>query len=220
MGEGQGEGENSFILTIMDASFGLFLLSAAGISLSGVMMPGPLTAATIAKGYREQNAGIFIALGHAVIELPLMALIYFGFAHFFTSPEVKKIVGMAGGLMLVFMGLMVLRSFRKNMVEAADLPYNSLVTGIMLTGANPYFFLWWATIGIALIATAAQFGIWGLVVFAVVHWSCDLAWEQVVSVSVFRTKHLWTQTVQRVVFGICAAALVGFGVWFCVSVFI
>ena len=220
MGEGQGEGENSFILTIMDASFGLFLLSAAGISLSGVMMPGPLTAATIAKGYREQNAGIFIALGHAVIELPLMALIYFGFAHFFTSPEVKKIVGMAGGLMLVFMGLMVLRSFRKNMVEAADLPYNSLVTGIMLTGANPYFFLWWATIGIALIATAAQFGIWGLVVFAVVHWSCDLAWEQVVSVSVFRTKHLWTQTVQRVVFGVCAAALVGFGVWFCVSVFI
>jgi threonine/homoserine/homoserine lactone efflux protein len=204
----------------MDASLGLFLLSAAGISLSGVMMPGPLTAATIAKGYREQNAGIFIALGHAVIELPLMALIYFGFAHFFTSPEVKKVVGLAGGLMLVFMGLMVLRSFRKNMAEAADLPYNSLVTGIMLTGANPYFFLWWATIGIALIVTAAKFGILGLLIFAVVHWSCDLVWEQCVSVSVFRTKHLWTQKVQRIVFGICAAALVGFGVWFSVSVFI
>jgi len=204
----------------MDASLGLFLLSAAGISLSGVMMPGPLTAATIAKGYREQNAGIFIALGHAVIELPLMALIYLGFAYFFTSPEVKKVVGLAGGLMLVFMGFMVLRSFKKNVGEAADLPYNSLVTGIMLTGANPYFFLWWATIGIALIATAAQFGILGLIVFAVVHWSCDLVWEQCVSVSVFRTKHLWTQKVQRIVFGICAAALVGFGVWFCVSVFI
>src|SRR4030042_1314519 len=204
----------------MDASFGLFLLSAAGISLSGVMMPGPLTAATIAKGCREQNAGLFIALGHAVIELPLMALIYFGFAHFFTSPEVKKIVGMAGGLMLVLMGLMVLRSFRKNMAEAADLPYHSLVTGIMLTGANPYFFLWWATIGIALIATAAQFGIWGLLIFAGGHWSCDLVWEQCVSVSVFRTKHLWTRKVQLIVFGICAAALVGFGVWFCVSVFI
>src|SRR4030042_1351898 len=203
----------------MDSSFGLFLLSAAGISLSGVMMPGPLTAATIAKGYREQNAGIFIALGHAVIELPLMALIYFGFAQFFASPEVKKVIGLAGGLMLIVMGLMVLRSMRKNLGESADLPYSPLVTGIMLTGANPYFFLWWATIGIALIITAAQFSIWGLLIFAVVHWSCDLAWEEVVSVSVFRTKHLWTQTVQRVVFGICAAALVGFGVWFCVSVF-
>ena len=204
----------------MDSSFGVFLLYAAGISLSGVMMPGPLTAATITKGYREQNAGIFIALGHAVIELPLMALIYFGFARFFASPEVKMVVGLAGGLMLIFMGLMVLRSFRKDMGEAADLPYNSLVTGIVLTGANPYFFLWWATIGIALIVAAAQFGIWGLIIFAVVHWSCDLVWEQGVSMSVFRTKHLWTKRVQQIVFGICALALVGFGVYFCVSVFV
>ncbi len=204
----------------MDASFGLFLLSAAGISLSGVMMPGPLTAATIAKGYREQNAGVFIALGHAVVEIPLMAIVYFGLGHFFTNPTFKMIVGVAGGLLLIVMGLLVLRGFKKNIAESADLPYNSLVTGIMLTGANPYFFLWWATIGIALIVTAAQFGIWGLVIFAMVHWSCDLVWEQVVSVSVFRTKHMWTQTVQRVVFGICAAALVGFGIWFCVSVFL
>ncbi len=204
----------------MTASLGLFLLSAAGISLSGVMLPGPLTAATIAKGYREQNAGIFIALGHAVIELPLMALIYFGFAHFFASPEAKKVIGLAGGLMLIAMGSVVLRNIKKAQGEAADLPYNSLVTGIMMTGANPYFFLWWATIGIALIATAAEFGIWGLVVFAVVHWSCDLVWEQFISMSVFRTKHLWTQKVQRIVFGVCALVLVGFGVWFCVSVFV
>jgi len=204
----------------MTESLGLFLLSAAGISLSGVMIPGPLTAATIAKGYREQNAGIFIALGHLVIELPLMVLIYFGFAQFFASPEVKKVIGVAGGLMLLFMGAMVVRGMGKNLAEAADLPYSSFVTGIVMTGANPYFFLWWATIGIALIVTAAAFGIWGLVAFAVVHWSCDLVWEQVVSMSVFRTRHLWTQKVQRIVFGICALALVGFGVWFCVSVFV
>jgi len=204
----------------MDSSLGIFLLSAAGISLSGVMMPGPLTAATITKGYREQNAGVFIALGHAVVELPLMALIYFGFAQFFTSPEVKQVVGLAGGLMLIFMGLMVFRGIRKNVGESADLPYNSLVTGIVLTGANPYFFLWWATIGMALIVTAAQFGIWGLVAFAVVHWSCDLIWEQGVSMSVFRTRHLWTRKAQDIVFGICALVLVGFGIWFCVSVFV
>lgn len=204
----------------MTASLGLFLLSAVGISLSGVMLPGPLTAATIAKGYREQNAGIFIALGHAVIELPLMALVYFGFAHFFTSPEVKRAIGLAGGLMLIAMGFMLLWNIRKAQAKAAELPYNSLVTGIVMTGVNPYFFLWWATIGIALIATAAQFGIWALVIFAVVHWSCDLVWEQFVSMSVFRTRHLWTQRVQRIVFGICAAVLVGFGVWFGVSVFV
>lgn len=203
----------------MTANLGLFLLSAAGISLSGVMLPGPLTAATIAKGYQDKNAGILIALGHAVIEFPLMALVYFGFAHFLTSPETKRVVGLAGGLMLVFLGLMMLRAIRKAPGEAADLPYNSFVTGIIMTGGNPYFYLWWATIGVALIANAADFGVHGLLLFAVVHWSCDLVWEQFISMSVFKTRHLWTQKVQRIVFGICALVLVGFGAWFCLSVF-
>nr|MBC8511894.1 LysE family transporter [Dehalococcoidia bacterium] len=146
--------------------------------------------------------------------------IYFGFAHFFASPEAKKIIGLAGGLMLIFMGAMVFRVTGKAVGEAADLPYGSFITGVIMTGANPYFFLWWATIGVALIATAAEFGIWALLLFAVVHWSCDLVWEQLVSMSVFKTRHLWTQKVQRTVFGICALVLVGFGVWFCFSVFL
>ncbi len=203
----------------MTASLGLFLLSAAGISLSGVMAPGPVTAAIITKGYRDKNAGISIALGHAVIELPLIALIYFGFAHYITSPEVKRFIGLAGGLMLIFMGSIMFRTMGRTVGEAADLPYNSLVTGIVTTGANPYFFIWWATIGVALIASATEWGIYGLLIFAVVHWTCDLVWNQFVSLTVFKTKHLWTLKVQKVVFSICALILVGFGAWFCLSVF-
>lgn len=202
----------------MTESFGLFLLSAAGISLSGVMLPGPLTAATITKGYRNGNAGIFIALGHAVVEIPLMIAIYLGFARFFVYPQVKTAIGLMGGLMLIFMGLMVVRNLRSSQNSVIDLPYNSLVTGIVMTGANPYFFVWWATIGIALIATATGFGILGLLTFAVVHWSCDLAWSEFISQSVFRTRHLWTRRIEMIVFGICASVLVGFGIWFCISV--
>jgi len=202
----------------MTSSFGLFLLSAVGISLSGVMAPGPLTAATITKGYRDKYAGSFIALGHAAIELPIMALIYFGFARFISSPEVKNIIGLAGGLLLIFMGAMLFRTMRKAVGKTTDLPYNSLVTGVVMTGANPYFFLWWATIGIALIYGAAEFGIFGLVIFAIVHWACDLFWEQLISYTVFKTKHLWTIKVQRIIFGICALVLIGFGIWFLVSV--
>jgi len=204
---------------LITESFGLFLLSAAGISLSGVMLPGPLTAATITKGYHNGNAGIFIALGHAVVEVPLMAAIYLGFARFFVYPQVKTAIGLAGGLMLIVMGLMVVRNLRRSHNNPVDLPYNSLVTGIVMTGANPYFFVWWATIGIALIATAASFGLIGLLIFAVVHWSCDLAWSEFISISVFRTKHLWTRKVEIIVFSICASVLIGFGIWFCISVF-
>jgi threonine/homoserine/homoserine lactone efflux protein len=204
----------------MPASFGLFLLSAIGISLSGVMAPGPLTAATIAKGYNDKYAGVFIAVGHGIIELPLMAVIYFGFASYLASLEVKRLIGLAGGIMLVFMGVMLFRTMRKTIGQAAaDLPYNSLTTGIMLTGANPYFFMWWATIGIALIYGAAEFEIYGLIIFAIVHWACDLFWEQLISYTVFRTRHLWTPQVQKLIFGICGLVLVGFGIWFCSSVF-
>jgi threonine/homoserine/homoserine lactone efflux protein len=205
---------------MLTASFGLFLLSAIGISLSGVIAPGPLTAATITKGYNDKYAGTFIALGHAIVELPLMALIYFGFAHFLASPEVKRIIGVIGGLLLIFMGAMLFRTMNKAISEAgSDLPSTSFTTGIILTGANPYFLLWWATIGIALVYGAAEFGVYGLIIFVVVHWLCDLSWEQLVSFTVFKTRNLWTPKVQKVVFGICSLVLIGFGIWFCVSVF-
>ena len=202
----------------MTENLGLFLLSVVGISLTGVMAPGPLTAAILTKGYRDKNAGVKIALGHGVVELPIILLIYFGFASYISSPEVKRIVGIIGGAMLIFMGIMTFRAMKRTTGEPADLPSNSLSTGVILTGANPYFLLWWATVGLALITGATMFGIVGLIVFIIVHWSCDLVWSQVLSMTVFKTRHLWTIKIQRIILVICAIVFIGFGVWFCVSV--
>ncbi|MCX6004667.1 MAG: LysE family transporter [Chloroflexi bacterium] len=198
----------------------IFLLSAAGISLSGVMLPGPLTAATIARGYNDKNAGALIGVGHGVIELPIIALIYFGFAGYLTNPLVKQFTGVAGGILLIVMGAIIFFTFKKPMTEAVALPYNSLVTGMVMTGGNPYFFIWWATIGVALVAGAASFGIYALALFIIVHWSCDIVWEQIISMTVFKTRHLWTPHVQKIIFGICAVVLIGFGIYFGVSVFL
>ena len=204
----------------MTQNLWLFLLSAAGISLSGVMLPGPLTAATIARGYNDKNAGVMIGIGHGIVEIPIIALIYFGFAAFIADPLVKLVTGLAGGALLVVMGLLIFFTFRKPLEGSAVLPYGSLVTGIVMTGGNPYFLLWWATIGVSLVSGAVAFGIFGLVLFTIVHLSCDIVWEQVVSMTVFRTRHLWTPGVQKTVFSICAAVLIGFGVLCGVSVFL
>ncbi|RPJ60831.1 MAG: hypothetical protein EHM12_05865 [Dehalococcoidia bacterium] len=204
----------------MSQNLWLFLLSAVGISLSGVMLPGPLTAATIARGYNHKNAGALIGIGHGLVELPIIALVYFGFASYLTIPLVKQVTGVAGGLLLIVMGLLVFFTFKKPETGSAPSPYGSLVTGIVMTGGNPYFFLWWATIGVALIAGAVAFGVLGIVLFVIVHWSCDIAWSEIVSVTVFKTKHLWTPGVQKVIFGICALVLIGFGIWFGISVFL
>ena len=204
----------------MTQNLWLFLLSAAGISLSGVMLPGPLTAATIARGYNDKNAGVMIGIGHGIVEIPIIALIYFGFAVYLADPVVKTVAGLAGGALLVVMGLLIFFTFRKPLEGSTVLPYSSLVTGIVMTGGNPYFLLWWATIGVALIAGAVAFGIYGLVLFTIVHLTCDIVWDQVVSMTVFRTRHLWTPGVQKTVFSICAAVLIGFGVLYGVSVFL
>lgn len=204
----------------METNLGLFLLSAVGISLTGVMLPGPLTAATIAKGYGDKNAGALIAVGHAVIEIPLIAAIYLGLGHLIGSPQVVKVIYVVGGLMLFYLGFRVFRTAGDAAGEIGGLPASSLVTGIVFTGANPGFYIWWVTIGMVLIVGAIKFGLIGIVLFTVVHWLCDLAWYEVLSAGTFRSRKWWTQKVRKIVFSGCAFVLIGFGVWFCISAFL
>ncbi len=204
----------------METSLGLFLLSAVGVSLTGVMFPGPMTAATIGRGYSDKHAGAWITAGHAVIEIPLIAAIYFGLGHFIDSPQVEMGIYLAGGLMLLYLGARMFRVTGAATEAVGGLPGNSFITGIVITGTNPAFYIWWATVGAVLITGAARFGLIGVILFTTVHLPCDLAWSELISVSTFKSRRWWTQRVRRIVFGVCALILVGFGVWFCLSAFL
>jgi threonine/homoserine/homoserine lactone efflux protein len=202
----------------------VFLLSAAGISLTGVMLPGPMTAATIAKGYSNKHAGAWIAVGHAIIEVPLIAIIYtviyFGFEHSIDAPQVEMGIYLAGGLMLLYLGFRMFRATGEATDAVGGLPASSLVTGIVITGTNPAFYIWWATVGTALVTGAAVFGLAGVILFTIVHLPCDFAWSEFLSVSTYESRRWWTQKVRKIVFSVCALVLAGFGVWFCVSAFL
>jgi len=197
--------------------FYFFLLSVIFISLSGVMMPGPVFVVTVAKGYKNKLAGTLIALGHGVVEFPLIFFIYFGFKWLFASSAAQKVTSFAGGLILIFMGVQALRAQKKASEEYEGFRHGSFIAGVLTTGANPYFFLWWATIGANLVINASVFGFLGFLIFAVTHWSCDLLWDTFVSLTVFKSRRFWTKKVRNIVFGFCFLALVGFGVWFIVS---
>jgi len=194
-----------------------FMLSVVFISLSGVMTPGPLFAVTIAKGFKNKTSGILISFGHGIIEFPLMFLIYFGFAQFFASSLAQRIIGLIGGLIMIYMGFRTIKTEKKTSEEREDSKHSSIIAGILTTGANPYFLLWWATIGLSLIWNAALFGFVGFLVFAVTHWLCDLLWNTFVSVTVFKSRRFWTKKVHSIIFGFCFVVFVGFGIWFFVS---
>ncbi len=193
------------------------LLSVVAISFSGVMMPGPMFAVTLAKSYRSPWAGVWISLGHAVIEVPLILLIYFGFAQFFENNVVQLALSILGGGMVIWLGIGMFRARRQVVREGKDLPYSAFTAGILTTGLNPFFLLWWATIGSMLIMKIADFGIGGLVAFTIVHWLCDLIWLAFVSVLVYKSHALWGQRLQEWVFIASSLVLAGFGAWFMVS---
>lgn len=193
----------------------VFFASTIIISLSGVMTPGPVFAAAVAKGYKDERAGIKIALGHGLVEFPLMALILVSLGYIFENDMVKLGIGLIGGTLLLFLGASMIRSRKVVADEEHEfLPYDSIVAGALTTATNPYFLLWWATVGAVLVLNAQYFGPIVVVVFAVVHWSCDLVWYTFTSVLVFRTKHLWTPRVQEVIFGTCGAIMMFFGAYF------
>jgi threonine/homoserine/homoserine lactone efflux protein len=199
------------------ADFYTFIFSAILLSLSGVMSPGPLFAVTIAKSLKDKMAGVLISLGHGVVEFPLMFLIYFGLSQLLTSSIIQKTIGFFGGLILIFMGVQLFRSREENDNGGSYLKYGSLIAGVLATGSNPYFLVWWATVGADLVMKAAVFGLIGFSVFAVVHWLCDFFWNTFVSVTVFKSQRFWNKKVQTIILGFCIVIFIVFGVWFVIS---
>ena len=192
-----------------------FLLKTVGISLSGVLAPGPMTAATLAAGIRSPHAGALIAVGHAVVEVPLMLLILAGAGAVFEAPSVKLGIGLAGGAFLLFLGSQLLAALRRgDVVEGVSETRHPFVTGVVLTAANPYFLIWWATVGMTLATHAVNFGILAFVLFGTLHWLCDLVWLEILSLTSYKGTEVLGGRLQQVVLLVCGIMLVAFGVIF------
>jgi len=175
----------------------LFLLEVVGISLCAVMAPGPVTAAALAAGTRSRHAGALIAVGHGIVEMPLILLIITGIGNLLKLPTVQVAVGFAGGFFLLFIGGAMLRSLRKSLSIRAVPERNPIAMGIILSVANPYFLLWWATVGLNLATKARQLGPSVFVAFVIVHWLCDLFWFEVLSWASFKGSKLLGKKIQR-----------------------
>lgn len=192
-----------------------FLAKVVGISLSGVMAPGPVTAAAIAMGARNRFAGALMAVGHGIVEFPLMILIILGMDKILKSTTTKIVIGFAGGVFLLFMAIQMIRSLSRTQDQEVKVTRSGpVVAGIVLSGGNPFFLIWWASVGLNLAITAADFGIWAFALFAVVHWLCDLIWLSLLSWASFKGSALLGPRRQKKILLICSLALLVFGLFF------
>jgi threonine/homoserine/homoserine lactone efflux protein len=187
-------------------------------SLSGVMMPGPMFTVTIAKSLKSPWAGEMVSLGHAVVEVPLILVVYFGLREFFQDSVFQLVLSVLGGGMIVWMAFDLFRSRKKIVHEGKDTSYNAFTAGILMSGLNPFFLFWWATVGLTILQKFSNsVGTWALPFFIIVHWLCDLVWLSVVSYTIYKTHSFWGEKVQEGVFIVLSLALLYFGGQFIVK---
>jgi threonine/homoserine/homoserine lactone efflux protein len=175
------------------------------------MAPGPITAVTVGKGTESPHAGALIAIGHGLVEIPLMALISLGLGSALEVPYVRSSIALVGGLFLLYMAVDMFRGVNRVEVSSRGDTRSPIVAGIALSLGNPYFFLWWVTVGAALILRSVRFGLVGFLAFALGHWLCDFCWDYFLSIMSFRGGKFFGRTFQKVVFAVCGVFLAFFG---------
>ncbi len=188
------------------------------IALSGALMPGPVLTVTISESSkRGVIAGPLMMLGHGILELLLVLALLAGVAPFLTRDDVFVLVSLAGGIILLWMAVSMLRelpSLKLNFDESEGESRSLVLAGIMLSLANPYWLIWWATIGIGYIVYAMEFGILGVVAFFTGHILADLAWYSFISFGVAKGKRFLSTTFYRRLIGGCALFLFCFSGYF------
>jgi len=192
-----------------------FLGKAIIISIPAVISPGAMTAGTLAAAPRNRHAGALVAIGHGIVELPLMVIIVVGLKYGIDIEDIRVPVGFAGGAMLLAMaGLLVTGADKPVDPDAAPGKHGPLVTGVVLSAGNPLFLAWWASAGLALATEAVSLGVAAFVLFALTHWVLDVIWLEALTLAAAKGTKLLGDRSRRVIVRICAVVLVYFGIRF------
>jgi len=214
------------IMTLVEMGLQIIL-----VSVSGVFSPGPLLFANLALSkYGGFWSGIKIAIGHTIIELPVIILLSLPFVVFspvnMTFSIMKIISFIAGAFLIVFAILYVVRIIRAN-----DSPHTAINTsriqnpylaGIMFTSLNPFFIVWWTTVGVKLISDSISLlgHPAGIAFLFFVHIWMDYAWLGLSSYLASRGFNIIRSEYHRYITILLTVPLFYYGVYFVLGSFI
>ncbi len=191
------------------------------VALSGALMPGPLLTITISQSVRRGfRAGPLLITGHALLELAVVIAVVMGLGPFLKKPGVMGVIALCGGAFLLVMGLDMVRSAARLSLNLQAPSKNGVagrhpvMLGVLASLANPYWTLWWATIGLGYLVAAMKFGLWGVACFFFGHIAADFAWYSLVSLGVTKGTRFMGDRSYQWVLRFCGVFLVGFGAWF------
>ncbi len=196
------------------------------IGLSGALMPGPLLAVAVRDSARRGFiAAPLLVVGHGILEAALVALILLGLAEWLKGALATAVISLAGGAVLLWMAVGMAREVRTlsapipEASPASGAPEarsaaRSVVDGAVVSLSNPYWLIWWATIGLGYLVVARSLGAAGIAAFFGGHILSDFAWYMFVGFAVSAGRGRLSDRLYRGVVGCCAAFLVFFGLSF------
>lgn len=197
----------------------LFAATSFGVGLSGSMVPGPMLTVTISDSMKRGFiSGPVVVSGHIIAEIILIILIFAGLGWLLSSPKASFIIGTFGGIMLILMGYITARSSQPEteVSEDAEAPkYGPMLKGFMTSVSNPYFFIWWATVGCTFMHKGLELaGLVGVLGFLVGHWASDIGWFSTVSFLTSRGSGIMNEKHYKTIMVICGAFLIILGFYF------
>ena len=210
------------------------------VGLSGALSPGPLTILAIREGARRGWwAGPFATAGHAVAEGVTVVLLALGLSAY-VGPDspLTTVISILGGLALLWMAWGTARalptaSLAARVAEAASGANGTMGTpprgvsleafravaplGIAVSVANPYWLIWWATVGTKLTVDSLRIGWTGPGAVFLGHIVSDLLWLTFVAALVGSGSRWLGDRAYRGLLGACAVFLLALGLIFVVS---
>jgi threonine/homoserine/homoserine lactone efflux protein len=185
------------------------------IGLTGALAPGPTLVATINASIAGNWAsGLKISLGHVIVELFLVILILLGLTAV-ALPHTSAIAAVGGIALILFGGLTLAGSRTATLstcaVQSVSNPYSA---GLITSAANPYFWIWWLSIGSSMVIAGLEGGLVFVGIFMVGHWCADTLWFTLVSIAVSKGRTLFSDSAYRSIMMLCGIFLILFGIFY------
>lgn len=198
-------------------------------SASGVLSPGPLFFANLVYGSKQGiYSGIKMAHGHAIVELPLIIILASGlitFSSITTTNLVSKLVSLSGGIAILVFSAFQIEALLKKKKGEKKINFNThnkkdpLIIGSILSALNPFFILWWLTVGLKLISDSLElYGFaMGIVVVFSFHIWMDYGWLAVTAHLISRGTLIFRSKYYPILLLALNAALIYYGIYFIVT---
>jgi threonine/homoserine/homoserine lactone efflux protein len=216
----------------MDSIYQIFIGSLL-VAFSGALVPGPMLTLVISsvaeKGFWTS---FFIVVGHSLLELLVVISFFLGVLKYLENPLIVKIIAILGGVFLLYLGVDIIISiFRKkyiidfkSIVKKRTITGKSTVIvilkGVLISLMNPYWYIWWITIGAAFIIKSVEFNIPGISSFYLGHISADFIWYLFIGFLINTGRKFFNQKIYNGILAACSIFLFYLGIRFIIEALI